>query len=282
MPTKKSSPKKTVKKNIRPASYEEETMDSEEKLSPVAIRRLNALYANPSKPPYLLLLLIVALALFSAYLFSQVQSLKKAAGAGGNGVANNDALAPTRPTELKIKKPDNKDHWQGNKNARYVWVEYSDIECPFCKKLKPDLDKLMTEQGDNVARIFRHYPLPFHPKAQPAAEATECAQEQGGDEAFWKLTSALFEKMPDIEVSAFADVATEQGLDGAALQQCIDSNKYEQKVKDQQTEAANAGVQATPSSVIYDMKTGKTKLIEGALPYDSLKTELENFISQNK
>ena len=116
MPTKKSPTKKTVRKNTRPASYEEETMESEEKLSPEAIRRLNAMYANPNKPPYLLLLLIVALALFSAYLFSQVQSLKKSAANGGTA-GGNQAAVPTRPAELKIKKPDTNDHWRGNKNT---------------------------------------------------------------------------------------------------------------------------------------------------------------------
>jgi protein-disulfide isomerase len=282
MPTKKSPTKKTVRKNTGPASYEEETMESEEKLSPEAIRRLNSMYSNPNKPPYLLLLLIVALALFSAYLFSQVQSLKQSAANGGGTGGNNQAAVPTRPAELKIKKPDSKDHWRGNKNARYVWVEYSDLECPFCKRIHPDLVKLMDENKDNVAWVFRHYPLPFHPKAQPSAEAVECATEQGGDEAFWKLNDAIYEKMPDIEVSAYPDLANELGLDGSALQQCIDAKKYENKIKDQQTEGTNAGVQATPTSVIYDMKTGKTKLIEGAVPYDSLKTELANFIAANK
>ena len=180
-----------------------------------------------------------------------------------------------------VGKPNSQDHWRGNTNARYVWVEYSDLECPFCKRIHPDLVKLTSENPD-IAWVFRHYPLPFHPKAQKSAEAVECAQELGGTEAFWKMNDAIFEKMPDLELTQLSDVASEIGLDSAAFQQCVDSGKFANKVKSEQEEGTKAGVQATPTGVIYDMKTGKTKLVEGALPYESLKQELQSFIAQNK
>lgn len=280
MPARKNS--KTTRRASRPVSHDETVDSYEERLSPEAIRKLNESLGKPSRPPYLLILLVVALTLFSGYLFMQVQTLKKqaTAPAAGQQAAGNQ-VAPTRPTSLKIAKPTTQDHWRGNTNARYVWVEYSDLECPFCKRIHPDLVKLMGENAD-IAWVFRHYPLPFHPKAQKSAEAVECANELGGTEAFWKMNDAIFEKMPDLELTQLADVASEAGVDAAAFQQCLDSGKFASKVKSEQDEGTKAGVQATPTGVIYDMKTGKTKLVEGALPYDSLKQELQTFIAQNK
>lgn len=269
--------KRTATRTSRPSARTE--VKSDEKLSPEVIQALNKQYAGGGRPPYLLYALIVLLLAFSGYMFYQMQTLKTAAN---NGL-NNPAAVPTRPTELKVAKPDaNKDHWRGSKSARYVWVEYSDLECPFCKRIHPDLVKVMGEYTDNVAWVFRHYPLPFHPKAQKTGEAVECANELGGSEAFWSMNDLIFEKMPDLELTQLADVATEVGLDAGAFQECLDSGKYEQKIKDQLNEGSQAGVQATPTGVIYDTKTGKTRLVEGAVPYETLKQEIDNFIAANK
>lgn len=274
--TKKRPTKKTPRAD---RSVSDTRMESEEKLSPEAIRYLNKRVSN-SNPPYLLILLIIALAAFSAYLFKQVQDLKKSAGTVANGQAQPQ---PTRPTELKIKKPSTKDdHWRGDKNARYVLVEYSDFECPFCQRIQPDLTKYFDENKDKVAFVYRHYPLPFHPKAQPSAEAAECATQQGGDEAFWKFHDVLFSKINDTEIPQIPDLAADAGLDPTQLKECVDAKTFEKKVKDQQNEGTQAGIQATPSTVIYDMKTGKNKLVEGAVPYDSLKSEFDGFLAQNK
>lgn len=241
------------------------------------------LYQPPpsNQPSNVLVILLIIVSFAAGYLFFELRSLKKGGAVTGTPEQAQQA-APTRPTELKIKKPDSEDHWRGNKNARYVLVEYSDLECPFCKQAHPDLKKLLDGYGDKVAWVFRHYPLPFHPKAQKSGEAVECAADQGGDEEFWKMTDAIYEKMPTLELAQLPDVATGIGLNGQTLKQCLDSNTNEKKVKEQQTEGSTAGVQATPSTVIYDMNSGKTSLIEGALPYEQMKTSLDTFIAQNK
>jgi predicted DsbA family dithiol-disulfide isomerase len=81
--------------------------------------------------------------------------------------------------------------------------------------------------------------------------------------------------MPAVEVSQLAQVAGELGMDPTAMQTCLDSNKYEKAVKDDQAEGVDAGVRATPTVVIFDTETGKTKSIEGALPYEAFKTDLD-------
>ncbi len=229
-----------------------------------------------SGPSMVLVLLLIAISFFTGFLYFKVQNLEK----GGGTAEQLEQTAPPRPTELKIAKPTTNDHWRGSKDAKFVLVEYSDLECPFCKSAHPTLQKLLTENEGKMAWVFRHYPLSFHAKAQKSAEAVECASEQGGDDAFWKMTDAIYEKMPDIELTGMADLASSLGLDGATLQTCMDSNRFAQKVKDQQAEGTKVGVQATPSNVIYNLSNDKTLLIEGALPYEQFKPQLDAFLAK--
>jgi|GEM_PF-1403129 len=82
------------------------------------------------------------------------------------------------------------DHLIGNKDARFVLVEYSDFECPFCKRFHDTAVKLYKENSD-VAWVYRHFPLEFHATAQKSAEASECLAKLGGNDAFWKFNEAL-------------------------------------------------------------------------------------------
>ena len=139
---------------------------------------------------------------------------------------------------------------------------------------------MLNNYNGKLAWVFRHFPLPFHPKAQKSAEATECAADAGGNDAFWKMVDRIFATMPEMTLDLLPTLASELGLDQAVFQQCLDSGKYEQKVKDQMVEGTTAGVEGTPHNIIYDLKTGKNTPLSGALPYDQLKTELDTFISQ--
>jgi protein-disulfide isomerase len=83
-----------------------------------------------------------------------------------------------------------KDHLIGNKDARFQLVEYSDFECPFCKKFHPTATKLYKENSD-IAWVYRHFPLDFHATAQKSAEASECIAKLGGNDAFWKFNETI-------------------------------------------------------------------------------------------
>jgi len=94
--------------------------------------------------------------------------------------------------DLKPVSPD--DHILGNKDAKIVIVEYSDLECPFCKVFHNTMHKVVEKSNGDVAWVYRHYPIPqLHKKAFHEAEATECAWEQKGNEGFWKYMDKLFE-----------------------------------------------------------------------------------------
>ncbi|NOY15230.1 MAG: thioredoxin domain-containing protein [bacterium] len=95
-----------------------------------------------------------------------------------------------------VQKPDPKnDHWRGSTEARFVLVEYSDFECPFCKRFHATVRRLVDENKDQLAWVYRHLPLDaIHPYARVEAEASECAAEIGGNDGFWKYADGLFEK----------------------------------------------------------------------------------------
>jgi len=232
-----------------------------------------------------LIVLLVVASFIIGTLWTKVQTLEK----GGtvtqptaDGTAP-DAAAPERPSELKVQKPDSgKDHWLGSKQARFVLVEYTDPECPFCKSNEPTPPKLLKDFGNKLAHVNRWFPLSFHPKAQDSAEAAECAAEIGGEAAFWKMRAAIFAAMPDMPLTDLPSIAAKQGVNEAKFKTCLDANKYEKKVKDQLAEGSTAGVAATPTTVIYDMETDKTQLIEGAVPYEQQKTTVEAFIKQQE
>lgn len=87
---------------------------------------------------------------------------------------------------------DDDDHYRGNPDAEIVLVEYSDYECPFCTRFQTTMQQVIADYGDQVAWVYRHYPLPqLHPNAIMLANASECATELGGSDAFWELSDVL-------------------------------------------------------------------------------------------
>src|SRR3990167_2004674 len=221
----------------------------------------------------LIVLLLIVISFFAGYLFFKVKSLEQ-----GKALGTTEQAQPT--PQITVKKPSTAEHWNGVKNARFVWIEYADLQCPYCKQIHPDLVKLLNVNSGKLAWVFRHFPLPLHEKAQKGAEVTECAADQRGNDAFWKSLDVIFEKLPETELSDLPKLAGEIGLDEAKLKACLDNGKFEKKVKDQLEEGTKAGVQGTPHGIIYDLKTGKNTPVSGALPYEELQKQLDTFISQ--
>lgn len=113
---------------------------------------------------------------------------------------------------VKVDMPDLPDVvWRGNENASVSVVEFSDFECPYCGRFVPSIDQLLANYGDKIRFTYRHFPLSFHPQAQKAAEAYECAKEQG--KAF-EMHDELFNLADQgtLGISSYKKVATELGL----------------------------------------------------------------------
>lgn len=82
------------------------------------------------------------------------------------------------------------EHILGNSNAPIVVIEYSDLECPYCKKFGDTMKEIMVESNGNVAWVYRHWIV--HPNALPKAAASECVAKLKGNEAFWKYIDLVF------------------------------------------------------------------------------------------
>jgi protein-disulfide isomerase len=167
------------------------------------------------------------------------------------------------------------DHILGNPDADIVIVEYSDLECPFCKAFHATMNQVMDEYGKDgrVAWVYRHFPLTsLHPKAQKEAEATECAAELGGNQGFWDFTNKIYDVTPSnngLNLDLLPELAEEVGLDKVAFEACLESGKYEDKVKAQFDDARKAGASGTPYNLFV---IGEDIIpLEGAVPFEQLK-----------
>ncbi len=173
------------------------------------------------------------------------------------------------------------DHIRGNPDAPVKIVEYSDTECPFCKRFHDTMKQVMEEYGSKgtVAWIYRHFPLDqLHPKADKEAEALECANELGGNDAFWTYIDRLFEVTPSnngLDLAELPRIAEYVGLDARSFTVCLESGKYAAYVEEDTQNALKTGGEGTPWSIVISKK-GKRYPLSGAQPYEAVKQIIEN------
>lgn len=153
--------------------------------------------------------------------------------------------------------------------AKVVLVEYSDFECPFCAKHHPSMQQLLDTFGDDVALVYRHFPLSFHPEAEPAALASECAAEQG---AFWEYGDTLVENQDKLGDDYYVELAGDLGLNVNKFTDCYESEKYADAVDEDYQSGITAGVKGTPATFING------QLVSGAVPYETLEEIVQSII----
>ncbi len=178
-----------------------------------------------------------------------------------------------------VRVADKTDHILGNANAAVTVIEYSDFECPFCRRHFTTIEGLAKKYGNDVNIVYRHYPLSFHPSAQKAAEGSECAAELGGEAAFWKFHDAIFQ-VTKMGLDQIVPTAKAIGLDEAKFKACLDSGKYEKKVKDQMTEGSSFGVRGTPGNFVINNKTKEQQFISGAVPQASFEAAIDPILGK--
>ncbi len=202
-----------------------------------------------------------------------------------------EGTAPSnnQPTEAKnsgtLEKSDisallKNTYVKGDEDAPILWIEYSDLECPFCKRLHDSgaISNLEKKYGDKLAFVFKHYPLPFHSTALPAAEAAECVGDIGGSDKYYAFINGVFAKgTPSQEV--IDAVVKEIGLDTAKIKACADSKKFADKITAQQSEGSSKfGVNGTPGNVLINTKTGKYEIVSGAQPEANFQAAIDRLM----
>lgn len=165
-----------------------------------------------------------------------------------------------------------KDHVRGNPKAEVAVVQYSDFECPFSKRVQASYKQIADTYGDKVMVVYRHFPLGFHPNAEPAAIATECVAELGGNDAFWKFLDKVYETQGEWN---YPQYAKDIGLDEAKFKECVASGKHKQLVQNSMNGGSQAGVNGTPGNIVINLKTKKSQLVSGAQPFENFKTAID-------
>ncbi|MBU0531060.1 MAG: thioredoxin domain-containing protein [Candidatus Uhrbacteria bacterium] len=181
-----------------------------------------------------------------------------------------DDAQPAAGTNVPAVTED--DHVRGDlETAKVVLVEYSDFQCPYCSRHTPTMDQIFEEYDGEVAWVFRHFPLSFHPNALPAAVASECAAEQG---KFWEFHDELFANQDDLGDNLYEQIAQDIGMNVNDFNDCLDDNNYETEIKAEMAAGAAAGVSGTPGTFVNG------ELVKGAVPYDSFKSIVEQALAE--
>jgi protein-disulfide isomerase len=174
-------------------------------------------------------------------------------------------LAPPKPIRVAVEGRDGA-AVKGPAEAKLVIVEFSDFQCPFCRRVLPDLYKLLEAYSKDVKLVFRHFPLDaIHPQARLAAEAAECAGTKG---RFWEYHDHLFAQS-DLSLPRLKELAKGLNLDVAAFEQCLNDEAVKARVAQDVEAGTRAGVTGTPTFFING------RPLVGAQPFDSFKSVIE-------
>jgi len=156
------------------------------------------------------------------------------------------------------------DHALGPEHAPVVVVEYGDFQCPTCKQAASTVRMLLDRFPSRVRVVFRHFPLEAaHPQALIAAEAAECAAQQG---KFWQMHDLLFANQEHLSPKHLRGYAERLGLDLALFTAEMDDHVYLQRVREHQDSGRRSHVRGTPGffvdGTIQDVSFGLERLFD--------------------
>jgi protein-disulfide isomerase len=159
------------------------------------------------------------------------------------------------------------DEVRGNPYAPVKIIAFSDYECDYCKDAEQTINSLLSLYPDQVSFVFRDFPISgIHVYAEKAAEASECAGEQG---KFWEMHDKLFENQNALTIQDLKQYAADLGLDTAAFNSCLDNGDMASEVQNDFNDGQAAGVSGTPTFFING------KMLVGAQPFDAFKAVID-------
>ena len=177
-------------------------------------------------------------------------------------------LEPPRQTVSAGKSPA-----KGSANALVEVIEFADFQCPFCLAASPTVKRVLDTYGDRIRFVYRNYPLPNHAQARPAAEAAQCANEQG---QFWPYHDRLFAEAGKLSDADLKKAAADLGMDAARFNTCVDEHRYKAVVEADQQAGNDAGVNGTPAFFVNG------RLLSGAQPFEAFKKVIEEELDLKK
>lgn len=157
----------------------------------------------------------------------------------------------------------------GQESALVTIVEFSDFQCPFSKRAQETLKQIRETYGDKVRFAWKHEPLSFHPRAEPAAELSLFALKEKGSKAFWTMHDKLFALQPKLEDDDLEEAAKALGLDAARAKKAIDTHKYKDAIDADVDLADNVDASSTPHFFINGRR------LIGAQPFDDFRAVID-------
>ena len=175
---------------------------------------------------------------------------------------------PTKKYEVEVG-PSPK---RGSDSAAVKIVEWSDFQCPFCRRVGPTLDQLEKEYGEKVQIVFKHMPLTMHTKARPAHAAAEAAGMQG---KFWEMHDKIFADQRGMSEERYVEYATELGLDVEQFKKDAASDKVDKRISADYAQGTKLGVTGTPAFFVNG------RFLSGAQPFASFKKLVDEELAAN-
>lgn len=231
--------------------------------------------------PTVVVIILVIMAFGMGVMWQKLNQYQTGGSLAGVGT-NQPTPAQPAPGEVAVEagevEPVSKDDFvKGKRDARIALIEYSDLECPFCQQFHATAQKLVDDYDGKLMWVYRHYPLSFHPQAEPRAIGAECAAKIGGQDKFWEYADYIFSQASFTGTPT--DAATKVGIDKGKFEECIKDPKMKENVTNDFNSGNKAGVTGTPGNIILDTKTGNKKLIPGALPAEQLKPIIDEMLN---
>ncbi|MCS6898861.1 MAG: thioredoxin domain-containing protein [Polyangiaceae bacterium] len=183
--------------------------------------------------------------------------------------------APKRDEDKTIWKiPVGTSPVDGPDTAMVTIVLFSDFQCPFCKRVEDTLKEVKKAYGDKVRFVWKDQPLPFHPRAKPAAVLAREAMAQKGPKAFWEAHDKLFASAPKLEDADLENLAKELGLDVAKFKDALAKDKYKDVIEADQNLADDMNASGTPHFFINGIR------LVGAQPLEKFKEVIDEQIKK--
>ncbi|MBI3202720.1 MAG: thioredoxin domain-containing protein [Myxococcales bacterium] len=180
----------------------------------------------------------------------------------GEGDAPAPRKAAALPDTTLWKVPLAKSPTLGPADALVTLVEFSDYECPYCKKAHKTVDELLRRYPGKLRVVFKHQPLPFHKRALPAAHLAMEARAQRGDKGFWEATKLIFEASPQLEDDDLMAIARQMKLNEARVKAALSKETHKAAIEADGDLAEDVGARGTPTFYVNGKKLSGAQPIE--------------------
>lgn len=171
--------------------------------------------------------------------------------------AKNSVVVNLEPPRIPVQAGDSPRY--GSAEAPVQIIEFSDFQCPYCTRGAETMKQVKEKYGDKVSIVYRHFPLDFHDRANAAAQASECANDQG---KFWQFHDQLFANQRALTDQDFEKYSAAAEMDLAKFRECLASGKHAETVATDLKEGAEAGMTGTPGFFINGRFLGGAQPIE--------------------